>query len=53
MPNKFPSCGLPAREVEAFVGPTIPLTIAMQLMRAGAAVNVFFNQAKKERCTFL
>jgi hypothetical protein len=29
------------------------VTIAMQPMRAGAAANVFFNQAKKERCTFL
>ncbi|TBA12862.1 hypothetical protein ELH42_36450 [Rhizobium ruizarguesonis] len=48
-----PSCRLPAREVEAVAGPAIPLTVAMQPMRAGAAVNVFFNQAKKERCTFL
>ncbi len=29
------------------------LTIGLQLIRAEAAANVFFNQAKKERCTFL
>ncbi len=29
------------------------MAVGLQLMRAGAEVNVFFNQAKKERCTFL
>jgi hypothetical protein len=29
------------------------MAIGLQLMRAEAAANIFFNQAKKERCTFL
>lgn len=31
----------------------MPMAVGLQLMRAEAAANVFFNQAKKERCTFL
>lgn len=29
------------------------MAVSLQLMRAEAAANIFFNQAKKERCTFL
>lgn len=29
------------------------MAVDLQLMRAGTAANGFFNQAKKERCTFL
>ncbi len=29
------------------------MVVGLQPMRAEAAANVFFNQANKERCTFL